>query len=60
MIEKIHARGATILLVEQNARMALKIAKRAYVLQTGQSVVEGNADKIKNSAAIQSAYLGGS
>ena len=60
MIEKIHARGATILLVEQNARMALKIAQRAYVLETGQLVLEGNAGDIRNSAAIQSAYLGGS
>ena len=59
MIEKIHAQGKTILLVEQNARMALKVANRAYVLETGQLALEGNADEIRNSAAIQSAYLGG-
>ncbi len=59
MIEKIHAQGKTILLVEQNARMALKVAKRAYVLETGQLVLEGNANEIEDSAAIQSAYLGG-
>ena len=59
MIEKIHAQGKTILIVEQNARMALKVAKRAYVLETGQLVLEGDADKIRNSSAIQNAYLGG-
>ena len=59
MIERIHAQGKTILLVEQNARMALKIAKRAYVLETGKLVLEGKVEDIKNSPAIQSAYLGG-
>lgn len=59
MIEKIHAQGKTILLVEQNARMALKVAKRAYVLETGQVVLEGNSDEIRDSPAIQNAYLGG-
>lgn len=59
MIEKIHAQGKTILLVEQNARMALKVAKRAYVLETGQIVLEGNSDEIRDSPAIQNAYLGG-
>jgi branched-chain amino acid transport system ATP-binding protein len=59
MIEKIHERGITILLVEQNARMALKIASRAYVLETGKVVLEGSAEKIRNSPEIQSAYLGG-
>lgn len=60
MIEKIHEQGKTILLVEQNARMALKVAKRAYVLTTGQIVLEGDAKDIQSSAAIQNAYLGGS
>ena len=59
MIEKIHAQGKTILLVEQNARMALKVAKRAYVLETGQVVLEGNSDEIRDNPAIQNAYLGG-
>lgn len=59
MIETIHSQGKTILLVEQNARMALKVAKRAYVLQTGQIVLEGDAQEIQQSSAIQSAYLGG-
>ncbi len=59
MIEKIHVQGKTILLVEQNARMALKVAKRAYVIETGRLVLEGLAEEIKNSPAIQNAYLGG-
>ncbi len=59
MIEMIHKQGKTILLVEQNARMALKVAKRAYVLQTGQIVLEGAAEEIQKSPAIQDAYLGG-
>ena len=59
MIERIHAQGKTILLVEQNARMALKVAKRAYVLEMGQLVLEGYADEVRDSAAIQNAYLGG-
>ncbi len=59
MIERIHKQGKTILLVEQNARMALKVARRAYVLMTGQMVLEGDAESVRSSAAIQSAYLGG-
>ena len=59
MIEKIHKQGRTILLVEQNAHMALKVASRAYVIATGQIVLEGNAKEIQQSPAIQSAYLGG-
>jgi branched-chain amino acid transport system ATP-binding protein len=58
MIERIHAQGKTILLVEQNARMALKIADRAYVLETGQIVLEGPSRQIENSPAIKDAYLG--
>lgn len=59
MIEKIHAQGKTILLVEQNARMALKVASRAYVLQTGQIVLHGSAREMETNPAVQSAYLGG-
>ncbi len=59
MIERIHSQGKTILLVEQNARMALSIASRAYVLSTGEVVLQGNAQDVRNSPAIQSAYLGG-
>lgn len=59
MIETIHKQGKTILLVEQNARMALKLASRAYVLELGQIVLEGKASEIQNSPVVQSAYLGG-
>ena len=59
MIERIHLEGKTILLVEQNARMALKVSQRAYVMETGQVVLEGRSDEIQHSAAIQNAYLGG-
>ena len=60
MIESIHRQGKTILLVEQNVRVALKIATRAYVLQTGQVVLEGEAETLRSSPVIQNAYLGGS
>jgi branched-chain amino acid transport system ATP-binding protein len=59
MIEEIHRQGKTILLVEQNAHMALKVAGRAYVLETGQIVAQGNAGEIRQSRAIREAYLGG-
>lgn len=60
MIETIHRRGVTILLVEQNARMALKTAHRAYVLETGQVVLKGPAKEVQNDPGVKSAYLGGS
>ena len=59
MIEEIHRQGMTILLVEQNAHMALKIARRAYVLEIGQVVLEGDAATVQKSRAVQEAYLGG-
>lgn len=59
MIETIHKQGKTILLVEQNARMALKIADRAYVMETGCIVLEGDAKKLLEDPAVRSAYLGG-
>ena len=59
MIETIRRQGVTILLVEQNAHMALKIADRAYVLELGQVVLEGDADTVRNSPAVREAYLGG-
>jgi branched-chain amino acid transport system ATP-binding protein len=59
MIEEIHKQGMTILLVEQNAHMALKIASRAYVIEIGQIVLEGDAQSIRQSRAVQEAYLGG-
>ena len=59
MIETIHRQGMTILLVEQNEHMALKIADRAYVLEIGQIVLEGDAATVRHSPAVQEAYLGG-
>ncbi|MBI4352862.1 MAG: ABC transporter ATP-binding protein [Candidatus Omnitrophica bacterium] len=60
MIEAVKAKGKTILLVEQNARMALKTADRAYVMETGQMVLEGSAEQVRKNPAVQEAYLGGS
>jgi branched-chain amino acid transport system ATP-binding protein len=57
-IQKLHAAGTTILLVEQNARMALQIANRGYVLQTGQVVLSDSADKLRQNEMVQKAYLG--
>lgn len=58
MIRSIQERGVTILLVEQNARMALRIADRAYVMELGEIVLEGPAELIGNNPAVKSAYLG--
>ncbi|MDO5755410.1 MAG: ABC transporter ATP-binding protein [Tissierellia bacterium] len=57
-IKKLHDTGTTILLVEQNARMALSISDRAYVLETGRITLEGDAKKLMNNERIKSAYLG--
>lgn len=57
VIQEINQQGTTILLVEQNARMALRIANRAYVLQTGSIVMEGSAQELANNADVKSAYL---
>lgn len=58
IIKKLRDRGETILLVEQNARAALGIADRGYVLETGQVVLEGSADELLNNNDVQRAYLG--
>ena len=57
-IKRINEEGTTVLLVEQNALMALSIANRAYVLQTGEIVLHDEAEKLKNNEMIQQAYLG--
>lgn len=57
-IKRINEEGTTVLLVEQNALMALSIANRAYVLQTGEIVLHDQAEKLKNNEMIQKAYLG--
>jgi branched-chain amino acid transport system ATP-binding protein len=59
IIEEINKSGTTILLVEQNANMALSIADRAYVIETGRIVLSGTADELNQSDQIRSAYLGG-
>ncbi|MFP4393822.1 MAG: ABC transporter ATP-binding protein [Anaerolineales bacterium] len=59
IIEEINAHGTSILLVEQNAQMALSIADRAYVLETGRLVLEGPAQELAANPRVQEAYLGG-
>ena len=59
IIKKINESGTTILLVEQNAKMALSIADRAYVLETGKIVESGKAIDLLNLETIKKAYLGG-
>jgi len=58
IIEEINKSGTTILLVEQNAHMALSIANRAYVLETGKIVLEGDSKELLTNDSIRSAYLG--
>ncbi|MDT0158822.1 ABC transporter ATP-binding protein [Microbacterium sp. ARD32] len=58
-IQAVNAQGATVLLVEQNARAALKIADRAYVVETGQTTMEGPAAELAADARVIDAYLGG-
>lgn len=57
-IQQINKEGVTILLVEQNALMALSIAHRGYVLQTGEIVLSDTAENLKNNPTVQKAYLG--
>ncbi|MFC9597798.1 ABC transporter ATP-binding protein [Peribacillus butanolivorans] len=59
IIQEISEAGTTILLVEQNANLALSIADRAYVVETGRIVLSGNADELTSSEEIKMAYLGG-
>lgn len=59
IIEDINKSGTTILLVEQNAHMALSIASRAYVIETGRVVISGTADELNASEQVKQAYLGG-
>ena len=59
IIKNINNQGVTILLVEQNAKMALSIANRAYVLESGKIVLSGTGHELLNSQDIKKAYLGG-
>ena len=59
IIKDINERGTTVLLVEQNAKMALGIADRAYVIETGKITLEGTGEELSNSEQVKKAYLGG-
>lgn len=59
IIKDINKTGTTILLVEQNANMALHLAQRAYILETGNIVKSGKAEELLNSDDVRNAYLGG-
>ena len=59
IIRELHAAGTTILLVEQNASMALEVADRAYVLETGRITMSGTGREMAESPAVKAAYLGG-
>ena len=58
IIKEVSASGTTVLLVEQNAKKALSIADRAYVLETGKIVLEGDAKELMNDESVKKAYLG--
>ncbi len=59
IIKSLHETGTTVLLVEQNARMALSVADRAYVLETGRVSMSGDAAELANDDRVKQAYLGG-
>ena len=59
IIRHVNQLGVTILLVEQNARMALKVSKRAYVLETGFITLTGTGQDLLNDKQVQACYLGG-
>jgi len=59
VIRRLNEAGVTILLVEQNARLALEVAHRVYILETGQVVLSGAARELRDHPQVQAAYLGG-
>ena len=59
IIHEVNELGTTVLLVEQNAKMALSVANRAYVLETGKIILEGTGKELANSEQVKKAYLGG-
>ena len=59
IIRDLHKAGTTILLVEQNAQMALSVANRAYVLETGSITLSGTGEELIHSDEVRKAYLGG-
>lgn len=58
IIKKVNSEGTTVLLVEQNARMALKVSHRAYVIETGSIVLEGKGSDLLNDDSVRRSYLG--
>ena len=58
IIKEVHSQGMTVLLVEQNAKMALAISNRAYVLETGHITISGDAGELMNDPRVKKAYLG--
>ena len=59
IVRDLHQQGVTILLVEQNAQMALSVADRAYVLETGAITLSGTGKELAESEDVKKAYLGG-
>ena len=59
IVQEINSTGVTILLVEQNAHMALSVAHSAYVMETGRIVLSGPAAEVAANAKVRTAYLGG-
>ena len=59
IIRRLHENGTTILLVEQNAQMALSVADRAYVMETGSISLSGTGKELAESDQVKKAYLGG-
>ena len=58
IISRINGQGVTVILIEQNARMALKLAHRAYILELGKIILQGNARELAGNEAVKKAYLG--
>ena len=58
IVSELHESGVTVLLVEQNAQMALQVANRAYVMETGLITMQGDASELLHNDAVQKAYLG--
>jgi branched-chain amino acid transport system ATP-binding protein len=59
IIGDVHQSGVSIILVEQNTRLAFKLAKRGYILEVGSVVLEGSTEELANSELVKKAYLGG-
>ena len=59
MIKEIYQKGTSIILVEHNARMALKLASRAYLLESGQIISQGDAAEVASNDYLRESYLGG-